>query len=40
MGFLPTYAAEAQIYAQYILENHPRSGSPSSIRTTAWARSI
>ena len=25
MGFLPTYAAEAQIYAQYILENHPRS---------------
>ena len=25
MGFLPTYAAEAQIYAQYLLENHPRS---------------
>jgi branched-chain amino acid transport system substrate-binding protein len=25
MGFLPTYAAEAQIFAQYILENHPRS---------------
>ncbi len=25
MGFLPTYAAEAQIYAQYILENFPRS---------------
>jgi branched-chain amino acid transport system substrate-binding protein len=25
MGFLPTYTAEAQIYAQYILENHPRS---------------
>src|ERR1041384_5733194 len=25
MGFLPSYAAEATIYAQYILENHPRS---------------
>jgi len=25
MGFLPSYAAEAQIYAQYLLENHPRS---------------
>src|SRR6478736_4392932 len=25
MGFLPTYIAEAQIYAQYLLENHPRS---------------
>ncbi|WP_347337071.1 ABC transporter substrate-binding protein [Bradyrhizobium retamae] len=25
MGFLPTYTAEAQIFAQYILENHPRS---------------
>ena len=25
MGFLPTYVAEAQIYAQYLLENHPRS---------------
>jgi branched-chain amino acid transport system substrate-binding protein len=25
MGFLPTYTAEAQIYAQYLLENHPRS---------------
>src|SRR5690349_11381549 len=25
MGFLPTYAAEAYIYAQYILENHSRS---------------
>src|ERR1043165_1497006 len=25
MGFLPTYAAEAQIFAQYLLENHPRS---------------
>ena len=25
MGFLPTYAAEAQIFAQYILENHQRS---------------
>jgi len=25
IGFLPTYAAEAQIYAQYILENHPKS---------------
>ena len=25
VGFLPTYAAEAQIYAQYILENHPKS---------------
>ena len=25
MGFLPTYAAEAQIYAQYLLENYPRS---------------
>ena len=25
MGFLPTYMAEAQIYAQYLLENHPRS---------------
>ena len=25
MGFLPTYAAEAHIYAQYLLENHPRS---------------
>ena len=24
MGFLPSYAAEAQIYAQYLLENHPR----------------
>ena len=24
-GFLPTYAAEAQIFAQYLLENHPRS---------------
>ncbi|WP_346659810.1 ABC transporter substrate-binding protein [Bradyrhizobium sp. 200] len=25
MGFLPTYTAEAQIFAQYLLENHPRS---------------
>ena len=25
MGFLPSYSAEAQIYAQYLLENHPRS---------------
>ena len=25
MGFLPSYAAEAQIFAQYLLENHPRS---------------
>ncbi len=25
MGFLPTYVAEAHIYAQYLLENHPRS---------------
>ena len=25
IGFLPTYAAEAQIYAQYLLENHQRS---------------
>ena len=25
MGFLPTYTAEAHIYAQYLLENHPRS---------------
>jgi branched-chain amino acid transport system substrate-binding protein len=25
VGFLPTYAAEAHIYAQYLLENHPRS---------------
>jgi branched-chain amino acid transport system substrate-binding protein len=25
IGFLPTYTAEAQIFAQYILENHPRS---------------
>src|SRR5215218_9154227 len=25
IGFLPTYAAEAQIFAQYLLENHPRS---------------
>jgi ABC-type branched-subunit amino acid transport system substrate-binding protein/TRAP-type uncharacterized transport system substrate-binding protein len=25
MGFLPTYVAEAQIFAQYLLENHPRS---------------
>lgn len=25
IGFLPTYTAEAQIYAQYILENHPKS---------------
>jgi len=24
MGFLPTYVAEAHIYAQYLLENHPR----------------
>jgi branched-chain amino acid transport system substrate-binding protein len=24
MGFLPSYAAEAQIFAQYLLENHPR----------------
>jgi ABC-type branched-subunit amino acid transport system substrate-binding protein len=24
-GFLPTYTAEAQIFAQYLLENHPRS---------------
>jgi branched-chain amino acid transport system substrate-binding protein len=25
IGFLPTYTAEAQIFAQYLLENHPRS---------------
>src|SRR6476660_9877682 len=25
MGFLPTYVAEAHIYAQYLLNNHPRS---------------
>jgi ABC-type branched-subunit amino acid transport system substrate-binding protein/TRAP-type uncharacterized transport system substrate-binding protein len=25
MGFLPTYVNEAHIYAQYLLENHPRS---------------
>ena len=25
MGFLPSYTAEAQIFAQYLLENHPRS---------------
>ena len=25
MGFLPTYQAEAHIYSQYLLENHPRS---------------
>ena len=25
MGFLPTYVGEAHIYAQYLLENHPRS---------------
>ena len=25
MGFLPSYQTEAHIYAQYMLENHPRS---------------
>ena len=24
MGFLPSYTAEAQIFAQYLLETHPR----------------
>ena len=24
MGFLPSYQTEAHIYAQYLLENHPR----------------
>jgi branched-chain amino acid transport system substrate-binding protein len=35
MGFQPNYQTEAHIHAQYLLENHPRAGSPSSIRTTS-----